>query len=188
MQSRRFWVAVVVLVGLLVLLPFSYQSERHLETSTRVEGSDAQTVVQELSTRFRSPFVDQVVLVVQGLPPADTEEGGRALTQIVNRLRDQPGVSGIVSYLDLHDSIFLGKGGGTFVLVGLSSTEGPVELLVPKLHERAKSLQVQLRNRYPAVKLELTGELPLNFDIRKQSAEEVQRGERLVIPATRGLF
>ena len=49
-------------------------------------------------------------------------------------------MSGVVSRLDLRDPIFLGKGGGTFVLVGLASTDGPVESLVPKLHERANSL------------------------------------------------
>jgi len=185
---RRFWVAGVVLVAVVALLPFSFHAERHLETATRVEGSQAEIVRQDLHTRFHSPFVDQVVLVIQGLPPADSAEGEQALTTIVAALRAEPGVSGVVSYLDLHDSIFLGKGGGTFVLVGLSSTEGPVELLVPKLHERAKSLQDQQRNRYPAVKLELTGELPLNFDIRKASADEVQRGESLVIPATLALL
>jgi putative drug exporter of the RND superfamily len=185
---RRFWVAGVVLAAVVAVLPFSFHAERHLETATRVEGSQAEIVRQELHTRFHSPFVDQVVLVIQGLPPADSAEGEQALTTIVAALRAEPGVSGVVSYLDLHDSILLGKGGGTFVLVGLSSTEGPVELLVPKLHERAKSLQDQLRTRYPAVKLELTGELPLNFDIRKASADEVQRGESLVIPATLALL
>ena len=185
---RRFWVAGVVLAVVVALLPFSFHAERHLETATRVEGSQAEIVRQELDTRFHSPFVDQVVLVMQGLPPVNSAEGEQALTTVVTALRAEPGVSGVVSYLDLHDSIFLGKGGGTFVLVGLSSTQGPVELLVPKLHERAKSLQDQLRNRYPAVKLELTGELPLNFDIRKASADEVQRGESLVIPATLALL
>jgi putative drug exporter of the RND superfamily len=97
-------------------------------------------------------------------------------------------VSGVVSYLDLRDPIFLGKGGGTFVLVGLSSNEGPVESLVPKLHERASALENQLRGRYPAVKLELTGEIPLNFDIRKASAADVQHAETLVIPATLALL
>jgi RND superfamily putative drug exporter len=187
-HARRFWVAGVLLAAVVALLPFSFHAERHLETATRVEGSQAEIVRQELDTRFHSPFVDRVVLVIQGLPPADSAEGEQALTTIVAALRAEPGVSGVVSYLDLHDSIFLGKGGGTFVLVGLSSTEGPVELLVPKLHERAKSLQDQLRNRYPAVKLQLTGELPLNFDIRKASADEVQRGESLVIPATLALL
>jgi RND superfamily putative drug exporter len=185
---RRFWLAGVVLVAVLALLPFSFHAERHLETATRVEGSEAETVVQDLATRFRSPFVDRVVLVIQGLPPADSQEGEQALATIENGLKEEPGVSAVVSRLDLRDPIFLGKGGGTFVLVGLSSTEGPVESLVPKLHQRAKALENQLRGRYPAVKLELTGETPLNFDIRKASADDVQHAESLVIPATLALL
>src|SRR5882757_8080360 len=188
MYVRRFWVAGVVLAAVVALLPFSFHAERHLETATRVEGSEAETVRQELVSRFHSPFVDRVVLVIQGLPPADSAEGEQALGTIVAGLREEPGVSGVVSYLDLRDTIFLGNGRGTFVLVGLASTEGPVESLVPKLHERANSLANQLRGRYPAVKLELTGELPLNFDIRKASADDVQRGESLVIPATLALL
>ena len=97
-------------------------------------------------------------------------------------------MSGIVSYADLHDPIFLGKGGATFVLVGLAPADGTVESLVPKLHARADSLQNQLRGRYPRIKLELTGETPLNFDIRKASADDVEHGESLVIPATLALL
>jgi RND superfamily putative drug exporter len=188
MYVRRFWVSGIVFVAAIALLPFSFHAERHLETATRVEGSQAETVRQELADRFRSPFVDRVVLVIQGLPPADTQESGRALEAIVAGLKEQPGVSGVVSYLDLRDPIFLGRGAGTFVLVGLTSSDGPVEALVPKLHQLASSLETQLRDRYPAVKLELTGEIPLNFDIRKASADDVQRGERLVIPATLALL
>ncbi len=187
MHARRFWVSGVVLIAVLAVLPFSFHAERHLETATRVEGSQAETVRQELSTRFRSPFVDRVVLVVQGLPPADSDEGEQALQTIVSQLKEESGVSGVVSYIDLHDPIFLGKG-GTFVLIGLASTEGPVESLVPKLHQLARSLENQLHSRYPAVKLELTGEIPLNFDIRKASADDVRRGESLVIPATLALL
>ncbi|WP_353072637.1 MMPL family transporter [Tunturiibacter gelidoferens] len=188
MHVRRLWVAGVVLVTAIALLPFSFHAERHLETATRVEGSEAESVRQELASRFRSPFVDRVVLVIQGLPPADSDEGAQALATIVAALRQEPGVSGVVSHLELRDPIFLGRGGGTFVLVGLASTEGPVESLVPKLHVLATSLEDQLRPRYPAVKLELTGEIPLNFDIRKASADDVRRGESLVIPATLALL
>ncbi len=181
---RRFWVAGIVLAAVLALLPFSFHAERHLETATRVEGSQAETVKQELATRFHSPFVDQVVLVVEGIPPADSAAGGQALTNVVTQLRQQPGVSGVVSYLDLQDSIFLGKGGGTFVLIGLESTGAPVESLVPELHVQAHALEEQLRKQYPGAKLQLTGEIPLNFDIRKASADDVRHGESLVIPAT----
>ncbi|MGB0064587.1 MAG: MMPL family transporter [Terracidiphilus sp.] len=188
MHVRRFWVAGIVLIAVVALLPFSFHAERHLETATRVEGSQAETVRQELSTRFHSPFVDRVVLVVEGLPPADSDEGEQALGAIEAGLKDEPGVSGIVSYLDLRDPVFLGKGGGTFVLIGLASTDGPVESLVPALHQRTHSLEDQLRSRYPGVKLELTGEIPLNFDIRKASADEVERSESLAIPATLALL
>jgi RND superfamily putative drug exporter len=184
MHVRRFWVAGIVLATTIALLPFSFHAERHLETATRVEGSQAETVRDELASRFHSPFVDRVVLVVEGLPPADSEGGGEALETIVAALKVQAGVSGVVSYLDLRDPIFLGRGGSTFVLVGLSSTDGPVESLVPQLHQLASSLENQLHGRYPAVKLELTGEIPLNFDIRKASAADVHRGESLVIPGT----
>src|ERR1700729_4176571 len=125
MHVRRFWVSGIVLAATISLLPFSFHAERHLETATRVEGSQAETVRQELTDRFRSPFVDRVVLVIQGLPPADSEEGGQALETIVAGLKDQPGVSGVVSYLELRDSIFLGQAGATYVLVGLASPDGP---------------------------------------------------------------
>ncbi len=185
---RHFWLASVVLVAVLALLPFSFHAERHLETATRIEGSEAGKVPEELATRFHSPFVDRVVLVIQGLPPADSDEGEQALATIEQRLQKEPGVSGVVSYLDFRDSIFLGKGGGTFVLIGLASTEGPVESLVPKLHDLDNSLQSELRRRYPGVKLELTGETPLNFDIRKASSDDVRRAESLAIPATLALL
>src|ERR1700722_18045064 len=184
MHLRRFLISGIVLVATIALLPFSFHAERRLETATRVEGSQAEIVRDELATRFHSPFVDQVVLVLEGLPPADSDQGGQALGAIVAALKEQPGVSGVVSYLDLRDPIFLGRGGGSFVLVGLTSTSGPVESLVPGLHQLAISLENQLRGRYPAVRLELTGEIPLNFDIRKASAADVHRGESLVIPAT----
>jgi putative drug exporter of the RND superfamily len=184
MFVRHFWVSGIVLVATIALLPFSFHAERRLETATRVEGSQAEIVREELATRFHSPFVDRVVLVLEGLPPANTDEGGQALETIVAALREQPGVSGVVSYLELRDAIFLGRGGGSFVLVGLTSTGGSVESLVPGLHQLAATLENQLRGRYPGVKLELTGEIPLNFDIRKASAADVHRGESLVIPAT----
>lgn len=185
---RRFLVAAIVLAGALALLPFSFHAERSLETATRVEGSQAETVHNELADRFRSPFVDQVVLVVEGLPPANSDEGAQALGTIVAKFKDQAGVSGVVSYLDLRDTVFLGRGGGTYILIGLASSDVPVESLVPGLHQVTTSMEGQLKGRYPSIKLELTGEIPLNFDIRKASADDVRRGESLVIPATLALL
>src|SRR5580704_10889383 len=102
LHMRRFWLAGVVLVATLALLPFSFHAERHLETATRIESSEAGKVPEELATRFHSPFVDRVVLVVQGLPPADSEEGEQALATIEEKLKEEPGVSGVVSRLDFR--------------------------------------------------------------------------------------
>jgi RND superfamily putative drug exporter len=184
MDVRRYWLAGLVLLAVLVLLPYSFHSDRHLETAARVEGSQAETVQEELADRFHSPFVDRVVLVIQGIPPVESPEGAQALGTIVDGLQQVPGVTSVVSYLEQRDPVLLGRGGGTYVIIGLSPDEGPVESLVPKLHERAASLTTALRSRYPDVSLELTGELPLNFDIRKASSDDLKRAESLVIPAT----
>src|ERR1700743_3743707 len=107
MYLRRFWVSGIVLAATLALLPFSFHAERRLETATRVEGSQAETVRQELTTRFRSPYVDRVVLVITGLPSPESTEGSHALETIVSGLKDQPGVSGVLSFLDSRDPMFL---------------------------------------------------------------------------------
>ena len=154
---RRFWLAGVILAAVLALVPFSFHAERHLETATRIEGSEAGRVPQELASSFHSPFVDRVVLVIQGLPPADSEEGEQALATIEKELQaERWRCPELFPILDFRDPVFLGKGGGTFILVGLASSDSPVESLVPKLHELENSLEEnQLRGRYPAVKLEL---------------------------------
>ena len=41
MHLRRFWLAGIVLVAVLALVPFSFHAERHLETATRIESSEA---------------------------------------------------------------------------------------------------------------------------------------------------
>ncbi len=187
-KVRRFWVSGLVLAAALALIPSSFRASRRLETATRVEGSQAETVDRELASGFHSPFVNRVVLVIQGLPPVDSPSGARALGTIVSALEDQPGVSAVASYLQLRDPIFQGKGGGTFVLIGLDANSGPVESLIPGLHQCARQLEAQFRGPYPKVKLQLTGEIPLNFDLRRVSSEDVHHGEILVIPVTLALL
>src|SRR5258708_38929389 len=116
MHVRRVWVAGVVLAAASALLPFSFHAERHLETATRVEGSEAESVRQELASRFHSPFVDRVVVVIQGLPPVDSEEGEQALATIVAGLREGTGVSGGVLPPLLGGPLFLCRGGRSIVL------------------------------------------------------------------------
>jgi RND superfamily putative drug exporter len=182
-----YWIAVLTAVVALALAPLSFHVERRLDTAVHLKGSEAEYVNQQLATSFHSPFVNRVILVIQGLPPADSDEGTQALQTIVNALKG-PDVSAIVSRLDQPDSIFLGRGGGTFVIIGLAPVNGEPELMVPEIRRQARMLQDQLRSKYPAVKMELTGELPLNYDLREASSHDLRKGEILVLPVTLALL
>lgn len=180
----RFWLAMAGCALVLLLVPFSYRVERRLETAVHIRGGEAEAVDRELAERFQSPFVHRVVLVIQGLPDPDSTTGIRALTFVTDTLRAEPGVSAVLSRLDWSDDLFLGKGGGTLVIIGLKPQEGSVEALIPKLRARDDWMQGQLRDKFPAVKLQLTGETPLNVDLRKLSSEDVTHAEARVLPVT----
>jgi RND superfamily putative drug exporter len=181
---RRFWQAVVVCAAIVALIPYSYRVEHSLQTEAHIKGSEADRVSRELVEQFQSPLVHSVVLVIRGVPQPDSDEGQRALTRIVAEVRKEPGVSGVVSYLNWTDPIFLGKDGGTFIIIGLAEARPSVEAVIPKLRERVDNLRSETQRSYPVAKLEITGETPLNFDLRKTSSDEVRDAERLVLPIT----
>jgi putative drug exporter of the RND superfamily len=168
----------------MALVPYSHRVERTLETAAHIRGSEAERVSRELAQEFQSPLVDSVVLVIRGLPTPDSDEGLKVLKRVVEEVRKEPGVSGVISYLNWPEPIFLGKGGGTFIIIGLSQARPSVEAVIPKLRERVENLRNELKASYPESKLEITGETPLNFDLRKSSSDEVRNAERLVLPLT----
>jgi len=181
---RRFWLAMSGFAVALALVPFSYRVERRLETAVHIKGGESEIVDQELAQRFQSPYAHRVVLVIGGLPDADSAKGAEALGFLTTSLRSEPGVSGAVSSLDWPDPLFTGKNGGALIIVGLEPRDQSVEALVPKLRARADWMEDQLRKQYPNIKLEITGDTPLNFDLRKVSAEDVNRAEARVMPVT----
>jgi RND superfamily putative drug exporter len=174
----------VVCAAIVALIPYSYRVEHSLQTEAHIKGSEADRVSRELVEQFQSPLVHSVVLVIRGVPQPDSDEGQRALTRIVAEVRKEPGVSGVVSYLNWTDPIFLGKDGGTFIIIGLAEARPSVEAVIPKLRERVDNLRSETQRSYPVAKLEITGETPLNFDLRKTSSDEVRDAERLVLPIT----
>ena len=139
---------------------------------------------RELAERFQSPYAHRLIVVIKGLPDPDSIEGSNAIGLVVNSLRAQPRVSGVLSGLDSPDLLFRGKGGGTLVIVGLNPGPGTEESLIPPLRTQAVKLQSQLRPQFPGINIELTGETPLNFDFRKVSADDVNRAEARVLPVT----
>ncbi|MGB7556716.1 MAG: MMPL family transporter [Candidatus Korobacteraceae bacterium] len=181
---RRFWLAMLGFVMALALLPFSYKVERRLETAVHIKGGESEKVDRELAQRFQSPYANRLVLVISGIPDPDSAKGADALGFLTSSLRSLPGVSGALSSLDWPDALFTGNNGGALIIVGLDPHDENVEALVPKLRARADWMEGQLRSQYPNIKLEITGETPLTFDLRKVSADEVTHAEERAMPVT----
>jgi putative drug exporter of the RND superfamily len=181
---RRFWWAISGMVMALALLPFSYKVERRLETVVHIKGGEAEAVDNELAQRFQSPYAHRLVVVIEGLPDPDSASSAEVLTSMTNTLRSVPGVSGAVSSLDWPDPLFTGKNGGALILVGLGAQGQELEALIPKLRAQTDQMESQFRPKFPGFKLEITGETPLNFDIRKVSADDVNHAEERVLPVT----
>jgi RND superfamily putative drug exporter len=183
-SRRRLWISLFAIALASFLIPFSYKAGGRLETAFHIKGGEADAVDRELAERFQSPYVHRLIVVIKGLPDPDSIEGSNAIGLVVNSLRAQPKVSGVLSGLDSPDPLFRGKGGGTLVIVGLNPGPGTEELLLPPLRKRAIELQSQLRPQFPEINIQLTGETPLNFDFRKVSADDVNRAEARVLPVT----
>src|SRR5579864_7475876 len=181
---RRFWLAMSGFVMALALLPFSYKVERRLETVVHIKDGESEEVDLELAQRFQSPYAHRLVLVISGIPDPDSAKGADALGFLTSSLRSLPGVSGAVSSLDWPDALFTGDNGGALIIVGLDPHDGTVEALVPKLRARADWMEDQLRTQYPNIKLAITGETPLEFDLRKVSADVVRHAEERALPVT----
>ena len=168
----------------LALLPFSYKVERRLETTAHIKGGESEQVDLELAQRFQSPYAQRLVLVISGIPDPDSAKGADALGFLTSSLRSIPGVSGAVSSLDWPDPLFTGDNGGALIIVGLDPHEETVEALVPKLRAKADWMEGQLKSQYPNIKLGITGETPLTFDLRKVSADDVTHAEERAMPVT----
>src|ERR1700722_15664125 len=181
---RRFWLAMSGFAMAIALLPFSYKVERRLETVVHIKGGESEKVDLELAQRFQSPYAHRLVLVISGIPNPDSAKGADALGFLTSSLRSVPGVSGAVSSLDWPDSLFTGNNGGALIIVGMDPQDKTVEALIPSLRARTNSLEGQLRSQYPDIKLEITGETPLNFDLRKVSADDVTHAEERAMPVT----
>lgn len=181
---RRSWLAMLGFVMAVVLMPFSYKVERRLETAAHIKDGESERVALELAQRFQAPYGQRLIVVINGIPNPDSAESADALSFLTNSLRSVPGVSGAISSLDWPDPVFTGSNGGALIIVGLDPHGEAFEALVPKLRAKADWMEGQLRSQYPEIKLEITGETPLTFDLRKVSADDVKRAEERAMPVT----
>ena len=171
-----------------LLLPLARGVEHRLDTGARVPGSESARVEELLATRFESPFARYAVLVVSGVPPMDADSTRALLRGIVPAVARHPAVGGTFSALTSDDALFLGDGGGTFVVVGLRDPQARADSLLPSLRLTTAALVPALRARHPGAELLWTGELPLTVDLRRVSADDAASAERRVLPVTLALL
>jgi putative drug exporter of the RND superfamily len=182
---RRGLVLLTWLLAACVLLPFAVRVEESLEVQARILGSESAAVEDALERRFASPFARSGLLVLRDAPSPETEAGRRVLEVVVAAFGQSAGVTRTFSWLDLHDSYFVGRHDrGTFVVVGLDPAAGRADRLVPGLRRTAADLEKQLATEAPGLRLRLTGEGPLNYDIWRTSTEDVRQAERRTVPLT----
>ena len=182
---RRGVIAIAWLVTALVLAPRARRLPSVLETSARVEGSGSAAVEGLLRGPLASAYARYAVLVVTGLPSPDTRDGAAALRQIIEPLSSAPQVAGVFSYLDRADSLLVSPTGtGMLVIVGLRDSVDTPDRLIPQLRSLTERVTATLRSRYSSVALRWSGETPLNVDLRRTSAADVQHAERRALPLT----
>jgi putative drug exporter of the RND superfamily len=180
---RRGWILAAWLAAAALLLPSAGRVEERLDVNARVAGSESAEVERLLATRLASPFAQYAVLVATGIPRADTPAGADVLRRLIAALEPTPGVAGTVSYLTAPDTMFVADS-GTFLIVGLRPGTTRPDELVPRLRAVTDTLERALRSEYPEVRLGWTGEVALNFDLRRTSATDAQGAERRVLPLT----
>jgi RND superfamily putative drug exporter len=180
--------AAAWLVAAALLLPQALRVEDRLLVQASIVGSESRAVQATLEQRFASPFAVTALLVVGGAPGPDRPEGRAILEATVAALRATRGVRQTLSYLDHPDPLFVGRGGGSFVVVGLDPGADRVDRLVPALRSVTHSLEQRLRAWAPGLSLRFTGEGPINYDIWRTSADDVKRAERQTLPVTLALL
>lgn len=180
---RRWWVLAAWTAVLALLAPSAARIQRVLDVSAQVDGSESAEVDQLLRDRFDSPFARHVVLVVSGVPAPTTTRGEAVLRATAQEVQRLPGVTGVASWLDTHDSLFVtGARSGTFLIVGVDAQAPSPDAMIEPL--RAATAALAQRLHEPGLSFQWTGDIALNYDIRRTSAREGQRAESRALPLT----
>jgi RND superfamily putative drug exporter len=181
--SQAIIVSAWVLFAL-AALPFAARVDTELDPSARLQGSESSRVETALQQQFHSPFTKTALLRIAGLPATRAAEGEALLKQVTDAIARTPGVQGVMSYLDRHDTLFLGVDDSPIIIVGLNASKGADDALMTNLHRTTDSLRAEVRERYPDLAFGWTGEAAVNADMRRVSAAETRTAELSVLPLT----
>jgi len=180
----RGWVVAGWALAALALAPRAARVDRYLAVAPPM-GGEAAVVDSELATRFVTPFVNYVILIVGGGPPPVEPRGRALLDSIVRYVARVPGVLRIRSYETPRDTLFFAPGyEATFVVVGLDGLQHTPEDVLLQLRGATAALLRALSEQFPHLTLRWTGRPALNADLRQASSADVSAAERRALPLT----
>jgi RND superfamily putative drug exporter len=182
--EQRWWIIAGWIVVAVLVMPSASHVDKRLDVSASVAGSESARVQALIASRFPAAFPSYAVVVVTGGAAPTTASGRAILQSLRDRLSKLPFVSRTLSYLNAPDSAFVGASGETYMVVGLATAGRRPDDLVPLLRAASSSIELGLRARFPNISLRWTGEIPLNYDLRKASASDARQAERQVLPLT----
>ena len=187
MLNSRGWqlaIAAFWIVLALLAVPFALDANRQLDTSARLDGSEYARVEAALRSQFKSPFTNIALLRIVGLPDPAGAEGRQALQRVVDALKQNAVVQGVMSYLDRDDSLFIGEDGSAVLLVGMLSGKDQGAETMARLRSAGEVLRSELRDDFPELNFQWTGEAAVGADMRRLSAAETRAAELSVLPLT----
>ena len=182
--ERRWWVIAGWLALAALVIPSASRVEQRLDVAASVPGSESARVQALIATRFPAAFPSYAIVVVTGGVSPVSAPGRAILVKLRETLSKLPAVSRTLSYLDAPDSAFVGPHGETYMVVGLETGGKRPDDLVPLLRTATRSVESRFRTRFPGLTLRWTGEIALNYDLRKASAAQARDAERKVLPIT----
>jgi RND superfamily putative drug exporter len=182
--EKRWWVIAGWIVLAALVIPSAARVDERLDVSASVAGSESARVQALIASRFPAAFPSYAVVVITDAEAPASSRGRAVLVGLRERLSQLPFVARTLSYLDAPDSAFVGPHGETYMVVGLNTDGRRPDDLVPLLRSATGSLEADLRSRFPKIAFRWTGEIPLNYDLRKASASDARQAERRVMPLT----
>jgi RND superfamily putative drug exporter len=180
----RLWIALAWAVAAVVLAPFAWRAGDALDVAgNRTGESAAAEVERRLGSDFASPFARYALLVITGIPSADSADGRAVLREIKATIDSMPDVARSASYLSTRDTALLSPR-GTLIVVGLTTPRQHADDWIVGMREVTRALQGRLRAQYPQATLSWTGNAALNYDVRSATTDDATRAERRIVPLT----
>ncbi|MGN6392740.1 MAG: MMPL family transporter [Gemmatimonadales bacterium] len=151
-------------------------------------GSDRPTEASRtedlLTSRFSRPISEFFAITLQAPGSFDTPGPRAALDTLLDALRAQPYIRGLVSYVSTGDTTFVSRDRrSTFIIVALEARGDSAGSLVQPVRRLVRTTIARIPDG-GAYRALVTGRAPLDLDVRAVVTRDSARGEKRLLPLT----